>query len=63
MIGCSHGVPLRYYCRKCYEEHNPKRRECIREDHIVHHAGGKTQDVWVYHYNDGTEEAVIGCWK
>lgn len=36
------------------------RRYCILEEHIVHHAGGKVQNEWVFHYSDGTEESVRG---
>ena len=39
-----------------------RRRYCIREEHIVHHAGGKKQNEWIFHYNDGTEESVTGAW-
>ena len=37
-------------------------RVCLREEHIVHHAGGKIQNEWVYHYSDGANESVIGGW-
>lgn len=40
-----------------------KLRYCVREEHVVHHAGGQTQDEWIFHYNDGTEESIRGSWK
>ena len=38
-------------------------RHCISETELIEYNGyGQKRTIWVFYYNDGTEESVRGVW-
>jgi len=49
--------------KNCPQKKGKHIRRCIREEYTVHHANGQTQDEWIFYYDDGTEESILGPWN